>query len=152
MEEFEKSRKQVLGRVLAGDRRKYGANLTRGAMDGRNKDEQQERLRDRFEPPLRARSNQFHNHFIDRRILIIVLAVKVRDESGSGRKWGQDFARSRPEAVFFQTFFMIEFIEEARLETTDEAIAVASGHHDDAPASVRGKETDVSSNLRTWFG
>src|SRR5580704_9065295 len=43
-EEFEKSRKQVLRRVLAAERGKRENNLGRRAMKGRNKNEQQERL------------------------------------------------------------------------------------------------------------
>jgi hypothetical protein len=48
---------------------------------------------------------------------------------------------------------MMEFIEETRLQAADQATAVASGHHDAAPAPrAVCKDIGPVPYARTWFG
>ena len=125
----------MLGRVLARERGKSRADLAGGAVNGGNKNQEQNLLAHGVERSVPAGSYQLQKDFVGRGIsFIAVLAVEVRDQFRRGRKCGQDPARCRPPPVFFQAFFMMEFIKETRLQTADQATAVASGHHDAAPA------------------
>ena len=90
MKEFEKDGKEVLGGVIAGQRRKRGGNLARGAMNGRNEDQQQEPLPHRSERRVAAASQKIEKDFIGRGVLVmIVVVVKFSDEFERGRKHGQ---------------------------------------------------------------
>jgi hypothetical protein len=139
MQEFKKRCEKMLGRVFAAERRKRGADLAGCAVDGRNENQQQEGLPQRTGRPARTRPDQLSDHFIGRGILSVTLPVKMCEQLANGRKWGQDFARCCPTLVLFHALFVIEVIEEALFQAADQAIAVASGHHDDAlaPRSVR---------------
>lgn len=140
MQEFEKRCEKMLGRVFAAEQRKRCADLAGRAVDGRNENQQQEGLPERTGRPARTRRpDQLPDHFIGRGILIVTLPVKMREQLANGRKWGQDFARCCPTLVLFHVLFVIEVIEEPLFQAADQAIAVASGHHDDAlaPRAVR---------------
>ena len=154
IEKFQKYREKVLGRVLARERRKCRADLAGGAVNGGNKNQEQNSLAHGTERSIPAGSYKLRQDFIGRGTsFIAVMAVEVRDQFRGGRKWGQDPARCRPEPVFFQTFFMMEFIEETRLQAADQATAVASGHHDAAPAPrAVCQENGPIPYARTWFG
>ena len=143
----------MLGRVLARERGKSRADLAGGAVNGGNKNQEQNLLAHGVERSFRAGSYQLQKDFVGRRIsFIAVLAVEVRDQFRGGRKCGQDPARCRPPPVFFQGFFMMEFIKETRLQTADQATAIASGHHDAAPAPrAFCQENGPVPYARTWF-
>src|SRR6202041_702173 len=66
VQEIEKSREKMLGRVLAAEQGKHGADLSRGAVDGRNKNQEHDPLADRMESAVRARSNKVQKDFVDR--------------------------------------------------------------------------------------
>src|SRR5271170_5934953 len=104
MEEFQKHCEKVLRRVFTRERGKCRADLRRRAVDGRNKDQQQERLSNWIERPIGTRPDKLRNNLIDRGILVITLAVKMREEFVRGRKCGQDFARCRASSVLFEAF------------------------------------------------
>jgi len=154
IEELQKHREKVLGRVLARQRRKCRADLAGGAVNGGNKNQEQNLLAHGIERSLPAGSYKLSQDFIGRRTsFFAVLAVKVRDQFRGGRKCGQDPARRRAQPVFFQAFFMMQFIDETRLQTADQATAVASGHHDAAPAPrAVCNENGPVPYARTWFG
>ena len=58
IEEFNQGREKMLSRVFAAERGKRRSDLAGGAVQGGNENQQQERLRDRFERVPRARANQ----------------------------------------------------------------------------------------------
>src|SRR5580658_1268598 len=66
MKEIKKRRKEMLGGVLASERRKRCADLARGAVDSRNKNQEYDPLADRMESARPARSNQLQKDFVDR--------------------------------------------------------------------------------------
>jgi len=144
----------MLGRVLARERRKSRADLAGGAVHGGNKSQEQNLLAHGIEWSIAARCYKLGKDFIGRGIsCIAVLAVEVRDQFRGGRKCGQDPARCRPPPVFFQAFFVMEFSEKTRLQTADQTIAVASGHHDAAPAPrAVCQQNGPVPYARTWFG
>ena len=95
VKEFEKSGKEALSGVIAGQRRKRRDDLARGAMNGRNEDQQQEPLPHRSEQRVAAASQKIEKDFIGRRVLLMVVVVpQFADEFEARRKRGQYWAGS----------------------------------------------------------
>lgn len=93
MKEFEKDSKEVLGGVIAGQRRERADDLARGAMNGRNEDQQQEPLPHRLERRAAPASQKIEKDIIGRGMLVmVVLVLKFPHELERVRERGQYWA------------------------------------------------------------
>ena len=85
MKEVEKDGKQVLGRVIAGQRREGADDLARGAMNGRNEDQQQEPLPHRLEWRVTPASQKIEKDIIGRWMLVKIVTSGLLKFSGRVR-------------------------------------------------------------------
>src|SRR5579863_681033 len=64
---------------------------------------------------------------------MILMNVKMLDESKRGRKRAQGLTGSGEQLKFFLASIIAQFSDEARFQAADEAATVRPGHHGDAP-------------------
>jgi hypothetical protein len=102
MKEFEKYGKEILGGIIASERRKVRGDLARGAMNGRNEDQKQEALPHRAEGCVATSLQKIEKDFIGSGISFVIhVVVKCSDEFKSGRKRGQYGARESKQSKLF---------------------------------------------------
>ena len=127
--QFEKNSDEVLRDIIASERRKGRADLSRRAMNGRNEDQEKQPLPHRTELRIESRSKKFEQDFVGRWARAFVLMpVKVLDEFERGRKPGQYYARCGELPELFAVLMVPEFSNQADLQPADETVAVRPGH------------------------
>ena len=92
-------------------------------MNGRDKDQQQESLRNRTEGRVGSSRNKLKKDWIGRRILLMTF-MEVLGEVKRGGKRGEDPARSGQQSELFPTSIVTQLGDEACFEPTDETVAL----------------------------
>ena len=92
-------------------------------MNGRDKDQQQESLRNRTEGRVGSSRNKLKKDWIGRRILRMTF-MEVLGEVERGGKRGEDPARSGQQSELFPTSIVTQLGDEACFEPTDETVAL----------------------------